>query len=87
MTTVEINNLKGIQHLAYSIPDKPGVFILSGSNGCGKTTLLIAIDRIGNSEAFRNFVNCEHASISYDVNGNKVVYTKNDKRWSPKPRN
>ena len=87
MTTVEINNLKGIKHLAYSIPDKPGVFILSGSNGCGKTTLLIAIDRIGNSEAFRNFVNCEHASISYDVNGNKVVYTKNDKRWSPKPRN
>lgn len=55
MTTVEINNLKGIKHLAYSIPDKPGVFILSGSNGCGKTTLLIAIDRIGNSEAFRNF--------------------------------
>jgi predicted ATP-binding protein involved in virulence len=88
MITIELRNLKGIKKLIYSIPDKSGVYILSGTNGCGKTSLLTAIDRIGNNLAFNNFANCNrNSSISYEVDGEKVVYTKKDKRWSPKPKN
>lgn len=87
MITIELRNLKGIKKLIYSIPDKSGVYILSGTNGCGKTSLLTAIDRIGNNLAFNNFANCNrNSSISYEVDGEKVVYTKKDKRWSPKPK-
>jgi energy-coupling factor transporter ATP-binding protein EcfA2 len=43
MTTIEIEDIECIEHL--SIPIKPGVIVLRGANGSGKSAALEAIDK------------------------------------------
>ena len=39
---VTINNLKGIKKLVFDVPMK-GAFVITGANGCGKTSLLTVL--------------------------------------------
>ena len=91
MNRIIINNLKGIKFLDFLFPEKAGVYLIVGPNGCGKTTLLTCLDRIGNSFAFaRGFYNMQkntkydqyiNAKIEYIVNEKKVVFSKKKVRW------
>lgn len=53
-----IKNLKNIKNLEFTIPSKKGVYLLTGGNEVGKTTLLVCLSMIGNkldnSNTFRN---------------------------------
>lgn len=93
--SVVIKNLKQIDHLEFVIPS-PGVHILSGTNGAGKSCLLTCLLRIGRPNAFQNafltskmsdaldlFANSE---ISYSVNNASVAYKYSGERWSPSPK-
>ena len=52
-TTITITHLKNIRSLEYEIPYCPGVYVITGLNGCGKTSLLVAIHRITHGNAFK----------------------------------
>lgn len=93
--SVVIKNLKQIDHLEFVIPP-PGVHILSGANGSGKSCLLTCLLRIARPNAFQNaFLTSkmsdaldlfQNAEISYSVNGASVSYRYSGERWSPSPK-
>ncbi|MBS6212228.1 AAA family ATPase [Proteus sp. fly-1008] len=93
--SIVINNIKNIKTLSFSLPPT-GVYILTGKNGTGKTTLLTALHRIGFSNAFANSFkttnnsnkidNYQNASIIYNVMDKSVSYSYGNTRWAPTPR-
>ena len=78
------------------MPQKSGVYLLVGGNGAGKTTILTALHRIcdGNAFAhgFRSSVESKSvdrykdACISYEVGGHRVRFSKKEKKWAPTPK-
>src|ERR1700733_12959622 len=92
---IEIRNLRHIRELNFDIPG-PGVHLLSGSNGAGKTSVLACLRRIGNSTAFaQHFAasrrsdsldNFDGAEITYSLNQSQVTYAYAGERWVPRPR-
>lgn len=90
-----IENIKQIDRLLFDIPP-PGVHILSGTNGAGKSCLLTCLLRIGRPNAFQNaFLTSKisdvldpfvGAKITYTVNNASVTYTYSRERWSPTPK-
>jgi energy-coupling factor transporter ATP-binding protein EcfA2 len=93
-TKLTIENLKNIQHLEFDIPPR-GAYLLTGSNGSGKTSLLTCLSRLRNNGAFqRGFRSSVHpsldshrgASVKYEINGDSVTYTYVEERWAPLPR-
>lgn len=94
-TKLTIQNLKNIASLEFEIPH-PGAYLLTGSNGSGKTSLLTCLSRLKNSGAFqRGFRSSSHpsldshrgASVKYEINKKTVTYTYVEERWAPLPRN
>ncbi|WP_416866695.1 MAG: AAA family ATPase [Imperialibacter sp.] len=91
---IEIRNIKHIRNLEFKLPS-PGVHVLTGSNGCGKTTLLACILRIRYHRSFQdNFKtssdsrldNFNSGYIKYIVNDRSVSYQHAGVRWPPHPR-
>ncbi|MCS0503796.1 ATP-dependent nuclease [Ancylobacter mangrovi] len=93
--SIEICNLRNIQRLKFSIPDR-GVWLLTGANGAGKTSLLACIRRLGNRNAFpvhfpsslrsNRLDNHATGTVTYEVNGSTVEYAYRGERWTPRPR-
>lgn len=89
--SIKIKNIKGIVELTYKLPASSGVYLLTGANGTGKTTLLSALNRMGNNQAFaQNFseeqIIPEKHSIEYTIDGQSVTYQRKNKRWTPIPK-
>jgi energy-coupling factor transporter ATP-binding protein EcfA2 len=92
---VTIKNLKAIKNLVFDAPMK-GAFVITGANGCGKTSLLTVLHRMGAHNAFQaglpggkkatGIDGIEDTSIEYQINGRSVVYKYNNTRWSATPR-
>ncbi|PSW04194.1 AAA family ATPase [Photobacterium lipolyticum] len=93
---IKIKKIKHINELTFNVPSK-GVYVLTGTNGTGKTTLLAALYRIGFSNAFAhafkttaqkdNLDSFSESSVTYHVQGEEVCYNYGNTRWSPTPRN
>lgn len=93
---VILKNVKAIKKMEFELPSSNGVYLLTGLNGCGKSSLLIALDRIKDNTAFRNFVKSNRGStvdnldnyeiLYYDEEGNHVGYKRAKKRWAPSPK-
>lgn len=93
---IKINNLKGISDLNFEIPSG-GVWIMTGLNGSGKSTVLATLYRIKYSYAFQQFFRTspladrvdlyDNASITYEINGQSVTYRYGGQRWRGTPRN
>ena len=89
MDSITIKEIRGIRELNYPLLTEKGVYLLTGSNGSGKTSLLTALDRLGNPYAFQNGfkdVTGGEASITFTIQGKNVVYKKRKKRWTPTPK-
>ena len=89
--SIKIKNIKGIVDLSYSLPASSGVYLLTGANGTGKTTLLSALNRMGNNQAFAQDFSTEQTipgqhSVEYTIGGLSVTYQRKDKRWVPIPK-
>lgn len=90
---IEINNFKGVKHLTFDVPSS-GVYILTGKNGCGKTSLLMALNRLGDKQAFAKiqvgrdmgFDEFKHTDIKYTVDNKSIHYNRTKKGWYPSPR-
>lgn len=93
-TFIKIRDLKNIVSLDYELPSSPGVYVITGLNGCGKTSLLVAIHRICYSNAYRdNFLQARagiddyaNSKITYQVDNESVTYQHRNQRWAPSPR-
>jgi ABC-type lipoprotein export system ATPase subunit len=92
---ISIRNVKGIASLDFEIPSG-GVWIMTGLNGSGKSTVLATLYRIKYSYAFQQFFRTspladevdlfENAAITYEINGQSVTYRYGGQRWRAKPR-
>lgn len=92
---VEISNLKSIKNLSFDVPNK-GAFIITGANGCGKTSLLTVLHRMGAPNAFQlglpggtgstGIDGIADATITYTINKKSVSYRYNKIRWSATPK-
>ena len=93
-TTITITNLKNIRSLEYEIPNCPGVYVITGLNGCGKTSLLVAIHRITHGNAFKeNYLQAAegmdayaNSEVKYSIGGDYVTYRHRNSRWVPSPK-
>ena len=92
--TITIKNLKSIKKLEFTMP-KPGVYVLTGVNGAGKTSLMACLERLHTSRAFQNhfktsvnhrFDSFRESEISYSINQNTVTYRYTNSRWVPTPK-
>ncbi|MFS2327618.1 AAA family ATPase [Brucella sp. H1_1004] len=93
--TIEIQNLRNISKLRFDIPNR-GVWLLTASNGGGKTSLLACLRRIGHGNAFpthfpsslktERLDNHASGSVRYEINGSVVEYAYRGQRWTPRPR-
>ena len=95
MKEIIIENIRNIELMKFRIP-APGVHIITGKNGSGKTTLFTCINRIGNKNAYKlgfqssndSSMDVFSGSITYEIDGNKVKYTKRSNgEWRPHKRN
>lgn len=94
-TKIIIENLKHIRQLEFSIPNT-GTWLLTGSNGTGKSSLLACMRRIGYKNAFPTHFpssqisdqldSFEGSSVRYEVNGTSVTYRYRGERWVPHPK-
>lgn len=92
---VDITNLKSIKSLSFDIPQK-GAFVVTGANGCGKTSLLTVLHRMGAPNAFQlglpggkastGIDGITDAMITYKINNKAVSYRYNQIRWSATPK-
>lgn len=92
---IELENLKGISNLGFDIPSA-GLWLLTGLNGSGKTSLLAALYRIRHGRAFQDHYKTtatqekldtfKDAKVRYKINGQEVTYSYGGKRWPPTPR-
>lgn len=98
MYSIQIKNLKGIKNLTFPFPERKGVYVLTGANGCGKTSLLVALHRLGEKMAFTNFRSggrgfnqnidtFKNAEVIYTAGTKSVNYRRKGIRWAPAPRN
>lgn len=92
MFSIKLNNLKGIKELQFIVPEQNDVYLITGPNGCGKTSLLVALSRMRNPNAFAEgyritgYDRYENSKITYDYNGTSISYTKSNQRWSVSPK-
>ncbi|MCI1150437.1 ATP-dependent nuclease [Stenotrophomonas maltophilia] len=92
---VKIANLKSIKNLSFDVPNK-GAFVITGANGCGKTSLLTVLHRMGAPNAFQlglpggtgptGIDRIADATITYTINKKIVSYRYNKIRWSATPK-
>ncbi|MES2908328.1 MAG: AAA family ATPase [Pseudomonadota bacterium] len=92
---IELENLKGISNLEFDIPNS-GLWLLTGLNGSGKTSLLAALYRIRHGRAFQDHYKTtatqdkldtfKDAKVRYKINDQEVTYSYGGKRWPPTPR-
>jgi len=92
--SIKIINVKGIRSLVFDLP-KTGLYILCGTNGAGKSSVLACAHRIGFSNAFatsfkssnaKNLDDFTDSRIEYTVAGKTVTYVYGGHRWTPRPR-
>lgn len=95
--TISINHTKGIEHLTFPVPSRPGVYLLVAPNGSGKTTVLTTLHRICEGNAF--FLGFRTASENAEIDqyadaaitytsseGNSVTFRKRESRWVSTPK-
>lgn len=94
MYKITLKNIRGISLLEFPFPEKKGVYLLTGANGCGKTTLLVALNRLGNNLAFSKnlkvssagFDSFRNTEIIYSTETDSVTYRRTGVRWVPSPK-
>lgn len=92
---ITIENLRHIKRLKFQVPNS-GVWLLTGANGTGKTSILACLRRIGYSNAFpvhfpasqRSYKvdSFEGASVRYRLKNAEVTYRYRGERWVPLPK-
>ena len=89
---VEFENLRGISHCDVDIPLEPDVYAITGINGIGKSTLMMAISPIVRSKreftpakrnfsSFRNIDFNENTYIKYTIGEKYEIWKPQNDNW------
>ena len=91
---VTLKNIKKLKELEFRIPSR-GVYLVTGLNGSGKTSLLAALFRIGSRHAFQKYYRTstfesrldsfENSRVIYQINDEEVSYKYGGQRWRATP--
>lgn len=90
---IELHDIKKIKRMDFHIPNQ-GVWLITGLNGSGKTSLLAALYRIGSSHAFQRYYKSssfqrmdsfENSQIKYFIGDDQVTYRYGGQRWRASP--
>lgn len=91
---VTLKNIKKLKELEFNIPSR-GVYLVTGLNGSGKTSLLAALFRIGSRHAFQKYYRTttfesrldsfENSRVIYEINNEEVSYKYGGQRWRATP--
>lgn len=91
---ISLENIKKVKGLEFTLPNQ-GVYLITGLNGSGKTSLLAALYRIGSRHAFQKYYKTslfesrldsfENSKIKYEINDEEVTYRYGGQRWRPTP--
>ncbi len=90
---IKLRNIKNIGSLELTYPQSPGVYLISGRNGCGKSTVLVSLHRLCDKNSFSHhysptpLYSYQNAEIEYSIDEERVVYKKKQQRWPPHPKN
>ena len=94
---ITLENIRGIKKLVFEAPTKSGVYVLTGINGCGKSTLMTALARISDNGIFSSdfvdtpFDSYSATKITYhmekDGTTTDVFFTRSRSKWNPHPKN
>lgn len=89
-----LKNIKKLKELEFNIPSR-GVYLVTGLNGSGKTSLLAALFRIGSKHAFQKYYRTstfenkldsfENSEVIYEINKEEVSYKYGGQRWRATP--
>lgn len=92
---ITLRNIKKIRNLSFEIPAQ-GVWVVTGLNGSGKTSLFASIYRIDAQHAFQKFFKTsplerrldsyENSEIEYQIDGEIAKYHYGGQRWRATPR-
>ncbi len=93
MSKVTITRLRNIDSLEFEVPTS-GVYVLTGSNGSGKTSLLMVLNRICDKKAFSNLKigrsvgmdKFANTVFKYTNGVQTVSYKRSNRGWEPTPR-
>jgi len=80
---IEIENLKSISKLHWSIPYKKGIYVIIAENGSGKSSLVISLAKLVQPSVLTNeFIGkgFEHSKIIYKFNNQTYIWDKQS-RW------
>ena len=93
---ITIENVRGINKLTFEAPTKSGVYLLTGINGCGKSTLMTALARISDKSVFSSdfietpFDSYGNSKITYHMEKEgittNICFTKSRCKWNPHPK-
>ncbi|HEC4503176.1 AAA family ATPase [Escherichia coli] len=91
---ITLTKIKKVKELEFILPSQ-GVYLITGLNGSGKTSLLAALYRIGSRHAFQKYYKTslfeskldsfENSKITYEINEKEVTYRYGGQRWRPTP--
>lgn len=63
---IEIKNIKNIQQMKASLPLSRGLYALVGENGCGKSTIMLALSLIVKTSS-------SHMLKPYDISADSII--------------
>lgn len=93
---ITLENIRGIRKMVFEAPTKSGVYVLTGVNGCGKSTLMTALAKFGDGNVFKDqFVETPFDSyrqtkiiyhVEWDGDTYDVEYSKPQSYWTHTPK-
>ena len=94
MRILSVRNLRGIPKLDFTVPDKPGAYLLTGANGAGKSTVLSCLAQLGDPDALDRFFTpdirfsdsdaddvYQDSSIRFEADGKNAEFRYRSGHW------
>ncbi|MBQ8701875.1 MAG: AAA family ATPase [Prevotella sp.] len=83
---VVINRIKNIKHAELELPFENGVYSLVGTNGCGKSTILLLLAQLVYNRALDSLKRedfSSDSSLSFEINGvnDTWTYSRRERKW------
>lgn len=80
---MKIHNIKCIKDLEFELPTESGLYAITGRNGSGKSTIVACASSVFYNVPMKNYFGSTEPDsfISFDLNGAKRSWKKNNDKW------
>lgn len=84
MISTKLTNIKSITDCTFDFTIKPGVHLVTGENGIGKSTLFSALSQLVYRQALNSYLKfgtTQGATVSFSHNDTHNTWIRNDREW------